>query len=64
MNVTMNEYDYVLLRVSIAVKRHNDQGKSYKRLTYRLRGSIHYYQGRSMAASRQACWERAENSTS
>jgi hypothetical protein len=36
------------------------QSNSYKafnwRLTYRFRGSVHYHQGRNMAASRQAWW--------
>ena len=53
----------VLVRVCIAVKRHHDQGNSYKDnvslgLAYRLRGSVHY-QGRNMAASRQAPLRRS-----
>ena len=43
--------DGVLVRVSIAVKRHQDPGNSYKGkhligLAYRFRGSIHYHHGR------------------
>ena len=40
----------VLVRVSIAVKRHHDQGNSYKDnielgLAYSFSGSVHYHQG-------------------
>ena len=52
------------LRVSIAEKRHHDQGKSYKGqhligLAYRFRGSVHQHQGGSRAASRQAWCRRS-----
>jgi hypothetical protein len=55
-------FDSVFIRVPIAVNRHHDQGNSYKDnislgLAYRFRGSVCYYQGSSMAASRQA-WRR------
>ena len=42
----------VLLRVSVAVKRHHDYSNSYKEsislgwLTYSFRGSVHYLHGR------------------
>jgi hypothetical protein len=47
-----------------AVNRHYDQGKSYKDsiqmgLAYRVRGSVHYHQGESMAGSRQAWCRRS-----
>ena len=41
----------VLVRVSFAVKRHHDQGNSYKEniyligVAYSFRGSVHYYGG-------------------
>ena len=39
-----------LVRVSIAVNRHHDQGNSYEDillgLAYSYRGSVHYYHGR------------------
>ena len=38
----------VLVRVSIAVKRHHDQGNSYKGHligAHTLRGPVHYYDG-------------------
>jgi hypothetical protein len=46
------------------VNRHHSQGNSYKDnislgLAYRFRGSIHYHQGGSMAASRQAWCRRS-----
>ena len=41
----------VLVRVSIAVNRHHDQGNSYKEqhligAAYTFRGSVHYHHGR------------------
>jgi hypothetical protein len=47
----------VLVRVSIAVKRHHDQANSYKEqqlgLAFRFRASVHYHQDRKHD-SRQA----------
>jgi hypothetical protein len=45
-----------------AVNRHHVQGKSCRKTTligagYKFRGSVHYHQGGSMAASKQA-WHR------
>ena len=49
----------VLDRVSIAVKRHHDQGNSYK--GQHFRGSVHYHHGGNMVASRQTqCWRRSQ----
>jgi hypothetical protein len=49
----------------VVVNRHHDQDNSYKNNIYwvvvcRFRGSVHYHQGRSMAASRQACMVQEE----
>ena len=45
-----SSYDIVLVRVSVAVKRHHDHDNSYKGKhfigeTYKLRGIVHYLHG-------------------
>jgi hypothetical protein len=45
------------------MNRHHDQGNSCKdnislELAHKFRDSVHYYQGRNMAASRQAWCRR------
>jgi hypothetical protein len=46
----------VLVRVSIAEKRHHDQGNSYKGhligVAYSFRGQVHYHNGRKHGSIR------------
>ena len=60
--------DCILVRVSIAVKRHHDHGNSYKRkhligAGLQFRGLVHYHRGR-WCTDRHDVGEGAESTTS